>query len=72
MAVGIKVPSPGESITEVEIGTWLKKVGDFVEMDEPLVEVETDKANLEIPAPQAGTIVSIKAEEGDVVNVGDI
>lgn len=72
MAVAIKVPSPGESITEVEIGSWLKKVGDFVEIDEPLVEVETDKANLEIPAPQAGTIVSIKAAEGDIIQVGDV
>jgi 2-oxoglutarate dehydrogenase E2 component (dihydrolipoamide succinyltransferase) len=72
MAVEIKVPSPGESITEVEIGTWLKSEGDFVNVDEPIVEVETDKANLEIPAPQAGTLVKLLVGEGDVCQVGDV
>lgn len=56
MAIELKVPEVGESITEVFIGTWLKEEGETVEKDEALVEVETDKATLEVPAPSAGTL----------------
>jgi 2-oxoglutarate dehydrogenase E2 component (dihydrolipoamide succinyltransferase) len=69
--VEITVPSPGESITEVEIATWLKENGDYVELDEDICEVDSDKATLGLPASVAGSI-EILAEEGDVVNVGDV
>ena len=72
MPVDVKVPSPGESITEVFIGTWLKSEGDAVERDEPLVEVETDKATLEVPAPAAGKIVELLKSEGDTAGVGEV
>lgn len=67
----MKVPSPGESITEVEIATWLVKDGDYVEKDQPIAEVDSDKATLELPAEQSG-IITLKAEEGDVVQVGQV
>lgn len=67
----MKVPSPGESITEVEIATWLVKDGDYVEKDQPIAEVDSDKATLELPAEQSG-VITLKAEEGDVVQVGQI
>ena len=67
----MKVPSPGESITEVEIATWLVKDGDYVEKDQAIAEVDSDKATLELPAEQAG-IITLKAEEGEVVKVGQI
>lgn len=67
----MKVPSPGESITEVEIASWLVKDGDFVEKDQPIAEVDSDKATLELPAEQSG-IITLKAEEGDVVQVGQV
>lgn len=67
----MKVPSPGESITEVEIAAWLVKDGDFVEKDQPIAEVDSDKATLELPAEQSG-IITLKAEEGDVVQVGQV
>ncbi len=67
----MKVPSPGESITEVEIATWLVKDGDYVEKDQPIAEVDSDKATLELPAEQAG-IITLKAEEGEVVQVGQV
>lgn len=67
----MKVPSPGESITEVEIATWLVKDGDFVEKDQPIAEVDSDKATLELPAEESGTI-TLKAEEGEVVEVGQV
>ena len=69
--VEVTVPSPGESITEVEIATWLKENGDYVELDEDICEVDSDKATLGLPASVAGSI-EILAEEGDVVNVGDV
>ena len=69
--VEIKVPSPGESITEVEIASWLKEDGDYVFLDEEICEVDSDKATLAIPAPQAGVIKRI-ASEGDVVPVGGV
>jgi len=67
----VKVPSPGESITEVEIATWLVKDGDYVEKEQVLCEVDSDKATLELPAEEAG-IVTLIAKEGDAVNVGEI
>ncbi|MBK7130123.1 MAG: 2-oxoglutarate dehydrogenase complex dihydrolipoyllysine-residue succinyltransferase [Crocinitomicaceae bacterium] len=67
----MKVPSPGESISEVEIATWLVKDGDFVEKDQPIAEVDSDKATLELPAEAAG-IITLKAAEGDAVKVGAV
>ena len=67
----MKVPSPGESISEVEIAAWLVSDGDYVEKDQAIAEVDSDKATLELPAEQAG-IITIKVEEGDVVPVGDV
>ncbi len=67
----MKVPSPGESITEVEIATWLVKDGDYVEKDQPIAEVDSDKATLELPAEESG-IITLKAEEGDTVEVGQV
>ena len=67
----MKVPSPGESITEVEIATWLVKDGDYVEKDQPIAEVDSDKATLELPAEESG-IITLKAEEGDAVAVGAV
>ena len=67
----MKVPSPGESITEVEIAQWLVKDGDYVKKDQAVAEVDSDKATLELPAEQSG-IITLKAEEGDAVAVGDI
>ncbi|MCD0479073.1 2-oxoglutarate dehydrogenase complex dihydrolipoyllysine-residue succinyltransferase [Chryseobacterium sp. LC2016-29] len=67
----MKVPSPGESITEVEIATWLVKDGDYVQKDQPIAEVDSDKATLELPAEESG-IITLKADEGDVVQVGQV
>ncbi|MGE5175623.1 MAG: 2-oxoglutarate dehydrogenase complex dihydrolipoyllysine-residue succinyltransferase [Hyphomicrobiales bacterium] len=72
MAVELRVPEVGESITEVQIGAWLKSEGDRVERDEALVEIESDKATLELPAPVAGTIEKVLAKQGTVVKVGDL
>ena len=66
----IKIPQMGESVAEGTIGTWLKKVGDRVEADEPIVEVETDKVAMEVPSPVAGVLVEIVAEEGQDVEIG--
>jgi len=71
MILEMKVPSPGESITEVEIATWLVEDGDYVEKDQAIAEVDSDKATLELPAEASGTI-TLKAEEGDAVEVGQI
>ncbi|MBT7816155.1 MAG: 2-oxoglutarate dehydrogenase complex dihydrolipoyllysine-residue succinyltransferase, partial [Polaribacter sp.] len=71
MILEMKVPSPGESITEVEIATWLVEDGDYVEKDQPIAEVDSDKATLELPAEESG-IVTLKAEEGDAVEVGAV
>ena len=71
MILEMKVPSPGESITEVEIAQWLVKDGDYVEKDQAVAEVDSDKATLELPAEVSGTII-LKAEEGDAVNVGEV
>jgi 2-oxoglutarate dehydrogenase E2 component (dihydrolipoamide succinyltransferase) len=67
----MKVPSPGESITEVEIAAWLVEDGDYVEKDQPIAEVDSDKATLELPAEESG-IITLKAEEGDAVAVGSV
>tara|TARA_R110002051_G_scaffold186206_2_gene255542 strand:- start:2418 stop:3638 length:1221 start_codon:yes stop_codon:yes gene_type:complete len=71
MILEMKVPSPGESITEVEIAEWLVQDGDYVEKDQAIAEVDSDKATLELPAEASGTI-TLKAEEGDAVAVGAI
>ncbi|KJD35184.1 2-oxoglutarate dehydrogenase [Tamlana sedimentorum] len=71
MILEMKVPSPGESITEVEIATWLVEDGDYVEKDQAIAEVDSDKATLELPAEVSGTI-TLKAEEGDAVAVGAV
>tara|TARA_B100000003_G_scaffold90540_1_gene81218 strand:- start:650 stop:1957 length:1308 start_codon:yes stop_codon:yes gene_type:complete len=68
----IVVPALGESVTEATIAKWLKSVGDTVEVDEPIVELETDKVNLEVPSPVSGTIGDIKHKDGDVVEVGAV
>ena len=71
MVLEMKVPSPGESITEVEIATWLVEDGDYVEKDQPIAEVDSDKATLELPAEESG-IITLQAEEGDAVAVGAV
>ena len=71
MILEMKVPSPGESITEVEIASWLVEDGDYVEKDQAIAEVDSDKATLELPAEESG-VITLKAEEGDAVNVGAV
>ena len=71
MILEMKVPSPGESITEVEIAQWLVADGDYVEKDQAIAEVDSDKATLELPAEVSGSI-TLKAEEGDAVAVGQV
>ncbi|MDG1571067.1 2-oxoglutarate dehydrogenase complex dihydrolipoyllysine-residue succinyltransferase [Robiginitalea sp. M366] len=71
MILEMKVPSPGESITEVEIAQWLVKDGDYVEKDQAIAEVDSDKATLELPAEESG-VITLKAEEGDAVAVGEV
>ena len=70
MSDKILVPVLGESITEATVSKWLKKEGDIVEADEPIVELETDKVNLEVPSPISGTLVEINSKDGSVVEVG--
>ncbi len=72
MAVELKVPQSGESITEVQIGQWRKAVGDYVDVDEVLVEIETDKAAIELPAPMAGVLSKILKNDGEEAAVGDV
>jgi 2-oxoglutarate dehydrogenase E2 component (dihydrolipoamide succinyltransferase) len=72
MAIELKVPEVGESITEAMIGEWLKAEGDWVEQDEPVVILETDKVNVELPAPQAGVLKQILRQDGDDVEVGEV
>ena len=71
MIIEMKVPSPGESISEVEIAQWLVSNGEYVEKDQNIAEVDSDKATLDLPAQESGTI-TLKAQEGDTVLVGDI
>ena len=70
MATEVKVPTLGESVTEATVGQWLKKPGDAVKADEPIVSLETDKVAVDVPAPAAGTLGDIIAKEGDTVEVG--
>ena len=70
MAFSVQMPALGESVTEGTVTRWLKQEGDTVELDEPLVEVSTDKVDTEIPAPAAGVLTKIIAQEDDTVEVG--
>jgi 2-oxoglutarate dehydrogenase E2 component (dihydrolipoamide succinyltransferase) len=72
MAIELKVPPVGESITEVQIGEWLKAEGDAVSRDEVIVKIETDKVTVDLPAPTSGTITQITAKKGAVAQVGDV
>lgn len=72
MAIEIKVPSPGESISEVTVSKWLKQVGDYVKLDEPLVELESEKATFEVNAEVAGIITKQLAKDGDEIKVGSV
>ena len=72
MTTDIQVPSLGESVTEATIARWYKKIGDPVTVDEPLLELETDKVTLEVPAPVTGQLTDIKVNDGDTVEVGAI
>ena len=67
MTTEILVPALGESVTEAYVAKWLKSVGDAVGVDEPLIELETDKVTLEVNAPHAGVLTNISAQEGDAV-----
>src|SRR5690606_10021725 len=70
MAIEIRVPSRGESVTEATVGQWFKKPGDAVKTDEPLCELETDKVTVEVPAPAAGVLDNIEVQQGETVAVG--
>ncbi|MCI5045240.1 MAG: 2-oxoglutarate dehydrogenase complex dihydrolipoyllysine-residue succinyltransferase [Aquisalinus sp.] len=70
--VEVVAPSSGESVTEADIGEWLVKVGDQVNVDDPLVSLETDKASMDVPSPVAGMVKEIRAQEGDTIAVGDV
>ena len=70
MAEKIKVPTLGESVTEATVSKWLKSQGEKVLIDEPIVELETDKVNIEVPSPTNGVIGTISVKEGETVNVG--
>ena len=70
MSVEILVPVLGESITEATVSKWLKKSGENIKADEPIVELETDKVNLEVPSPVNGVLTNIKTKEGETVKVG--
>src|SRR6476660_5162888 len=72
MPVELKVPSVGESITEVEIGDWLKKEGDPVNRDEPVVVIETEKATLEISSPVSGRVTQLIKKKGDKASIGEV
>ena len=72
MALDVKIPEVGESITEALISRWLKSEGDHVEKDEPIVELETDKVAVELPAPESGVLVEILAKDGDTAAVGEV
>ena len=72
MSVELKIPTVGESVTEAMIGRWFKEVGDYVRMDEPVAELETDKVTLELPSPVAGRLEEIRVAQGDTAQVGDI
>src|SRR4051794_15764743 len=71
MAIELKVPSVGESITEVEIGDWLKREGEAIEKDENVVALESEKATVELPAPVAGILTKITKRKGDKAQIGE-
>ena len=71
MILKMEIPSPGESISEVEIAQWLVSDGEYVDKDQIIAEIDSDKATLELPAEQSG-VITLKAEEGDVVEVGQV
>ena len=71
MSINVTIPSPGESVTEVTLASWLKQDGDYVEKDEPLFEIESDKATLSVSAESAGTL-HIKVPQGETVKVGTV
>lgn len=70
MSIEVKVPTLGESVSEATVGQWLKKPGEAVALDEPIVSLETDKVAVEVPAPAAGVLGALVANEGDTVAVG--
>src|SRR6185312_4608715 len=72
MSIEIKVPAMGESVTEATVARWFKKEGESVARDEPILELETDKVTVEVPAPAAGSIESISVQAGATVQVGTI
>jgi 2-oxoglutarate dehydrogenase E2 component (dihydrolipoamide succinyltransferase) len=72
MTIELKIPDVGESIREVQIGRWLKKEGDAIDQDENVVELETDKASMELPAPEAGVLAKILKQQGETVAVGEV
>src|SRR5580765_6826199 len=72
MSIEIKVPAMGESVTEATVARWFKKEGDSVALDEPLLELETDKVTVEVPAPASGAIETISVKAGDTVQVGTV
>ena len=72
MSEKITVPTLGESVTEATVSKWLKSQGEEVSADEPLVELETDKVNVEVPSPSSGILGSIDVREGETVNVGSL
>src|SRR5438067_6984228 len=72
MPIEVRVPTTGESVAEATVGTWLKHAGDHVEAGEPLVEIETDKVNVEVAAERSGVLEQIERQEGDSVQPGDL
>src|SRR2546423_13849169 len=72
MPIELKIPAAGESVSEVEIGSWLKQKGDSVQRDEPVVVLESEKASMELPAPSAGTITELLKKTGDTAKVGEV
>ena len=72
MSVELIVPTLGESITEATVSKWYKKIGEFIEVDEPLVEIETDKITVEVPSPSTGVLSEIKVKEGTDINIGGV
>src|SRR5262245_4906583 len=72
MAIELKIPEVGESITEVELGEWLKKPGDTVRRDEPVVTLESEKATVELPAPETGTLTEVLKQKGQTAKVGEV
>ena len=72
MPIELKIPQVGESITEVEIGPWLKQQGELVQKDEPVVTLESEKATVELPAPESGTLAKVLKQKGEVAKVGEV